>query len=51
MDEIERMWVETLRELLRREELIELYRHKALQRALDFDIEKIAEGWKNILRK
>ncbi len=51
LDEIERIWVETLKELLRREELIELYRHKALQRARDFDIEKIVEEWKNILGK
>ncbi len=51
LDEVERMWLETLRELLRREELIEMYIHKALQRARDFDIEKIAEEWRNVLEK
>jgi len=51
LDEVERMWVETLKELLRREELIEMYRHKALQRVRDFDIEKIAEEWRNVLGK
>ncbi len=49
LDEVERMWAETLKELLRREELIELYRHKALQRARDFDIEKIAKEWEKIM--
>ncbi len=49
LDEIERIWVKTLRELLKREELIEEYGNKALQRARDFDIEKIVKEWEKIL--
>ncbi|WPM31728.1 glycosyltransferase [Hydrogenobacter sp. T-2] len=50
LDEVERMWVETLKELLRREELIEEYGNKALQRARDFDIEKITDLWARIIQ-
>ena len=49
LDRVERMWVETIINLLEDEKLRQHYTQKVLQRVRDFDIEKIAEGWSEIL--
>ena len=51
LDEVKMVWVETLKELLRRKDLIELYGNKTVQRARDFDMEKIAKEWKKVLKE
>ncbi len=50
LDEIEKMWVEVISEFLQKENLRQEYAHKAKERATDFDIEKIIEEYRKVLK-
>jgi hypothetical protein len=50
LEEKEIMWVETIDRLLEDESLRRHYLEKAKQRAEDFNIEKIVQKWKEVLR-
>lgn len=46
----EKIWIDTLDEVLSNEKLIKEYSKKALHRALDFDIDKIVKQWLEVIR-
>ena len=46
----EKIWIDTLDEVLNNEKLIKEYSKKALHRALDFDIDKIVKQWLEVIR-
>lgn len=50
LDEVKRMWAETISELLQNGKLNESYAIKGRERAKDFDIKKVAQEWKNLLQ-
>lgn len=49
LEEREKMWVEVIRRFLEEEELRKSYTQKALERAKEFDIERIVEEWREVL--
>lgn len=50
LDGTEKMWVQVINEFLQREDLRQEYAYKAKERANDFNIEKIIEGYKKVLK-
>ena len=50
LTEREIIWLETIKTLLKDENLIQYYREKALERAKDFDVSKIIEDWYRIIQ-
>jgi glycosyltransferase involved in cell wall biosynthesis len=46
----EKLWIDVLSELFKNEQLRKTYSQKALERAKDFDINKIIQQWKEILQ-
>jgi len=49
LDEVERMWVETIKFVLMNPHILSKYKNKSLQRAYDFDIGKVHEMWENFI--
>lgn len=50
LTEKEVIWLETIKMLLKNENLIKDYKEKALERAKDFDISKIIEDWYKVIQ-
>ncbi|MEM1578022.1 MAG: glycosyltransferase, partial [Candidatus Pacearchaeota archaeon] len=50
LDEVEKMWIKTIKEILENEKLRKEYSEKAIERAKDFSVEKILPQWEAILQ-
>jgi len=50
LDEKEKMWLEFLKDIFKKEEIFKKYSEISLERAKDFDTENIIKDWKKILK-
>jgi glycosyltransferase involved in cell wall biosynthesis len=50
LTEKEKIWVETIKNVLNDEKLLQEYSQKSIKRAYDFDIEKIVQEWQEVLK-
>jgi len=51
LTEREKIWVETIKNVLNDKKLLQEYSQKSLKRAYDFDIEKIVQEWQEVLKE